>query len=176
MKTKQYVTDRLKEMGTIDTFGTKKEIKELPNILHDDEELLYITSGMLEGTTWLISCTNKRIIFLDKGMVFGLKQKEISLDKINSIEHKTGLVLGEISVWDGASKFEIKSITKKTVKPMVDILNDSIQKFKNKTNSFQQTSNQEDITVQLAKLAKLKDQGIITEEEFIQGKSKLLNA
>ncbi|MDR3597422.1 PH domain-containing protein [Clostridium sp.] len=177
MKTKEYVKERLKEMGTIDSFGTKKEIKELPNILHDDEELLYITSGLFDGTTWLISCTNKRIIFLDKGMIFGLKQKEIPLDKINSIEHKTGLVLGEISVWDGASKIEIKSISKKTVKPMVDILNESIQKYKNKTNSFQQTSgqNNDDVTLQLQKLAKLKEQGILTEEEFAQGKAKLLN-
>lgn len=179
LRTQEYINERLNSMGNIDSFGTKKEIKELPNILHDDEELLYITSGFLEGNTWLISCTNKRIIFLDKGMVFGLKQKEIPLDKINSIEHKTGLVLGEISIWDGASKIEIKNITKKTIKPMIDILNNSIQEFKNKTNSFQQENkqglNEDDIISKLERLAKLKEQGILTEEEFLQGKAKILN-
>ena len=179
MRTKEYVSERIKSMGNIDSAGTKKEIKELPNILHEDEELLYITSGLLDGTTWLISCTSKRIIFLDKGMIFGLKQKEIPLDKINSIEQKTGLVLGEIHIWDGASKMEIKSISKKTVKPMVDALNEAIQKYKNRANGFQQSagqaSNEDDVISKIEKLSKLKEQGIISEEEFLQGKAKLLS-
>lgn len=85
MRSEEYILEKIREMDKVDSFGTKKEIKELPNILKDDEELIYITSGFNDGNTWLIACTDKRILFLDKGMIFGLKQKEIPLDKVHSI-------------------------------------------------------------------------------------------
>lgn len=180
MRTVEYVNSKLKQMGAIDTWGTKKEINELPSILHEHEELLYITSGTLEGNTWLICCTSERIIFLDKGMVFGLKQKEIPLDKINSIEHKKGLLLGKIIIWDGASKIAIENITKETINPMIDILNSSIRTFKEASNKVQYVNNganlnQEDTISKLERLAKLKEQGILDENEFRIEKAKILN-
>ena len=57
-----------------DQFFTKKELKHLPEILREGEQLLAFTSGIMDGNTWLISLTDRRIIFLDKGMIWGLKQ------------------------------------------------------------------------------------------------------
>ena len=179
MRTLEYVNEQLRSMGSLDTFGTKKEIRELPNILHDDEELLYITSGFLDGNTWLISCTNERIIFLDKGMVYGLKQKEIPLDKINSVEHSKGLMLGKITIWDGAAQITIENIQKKSLDPMLNTINSAIKAFKNTTNNninnIDNTINDEDIVSKLERLARLKEQGILSEEEFLQGKLKILS-
>ncbi|WP_370543077.1 PH domain-containing protein [Geomicrobium sp. JCM 19055] len=50
-------------------------------MLHDNEVVNYATSGFLEGNTWLVVSTNQRVIFIDKGMVYGIKQKEILLEK-----------------------------------------------------------------------------------------------
>ena len=166
-------------MGTLDTWGTKKEIKELPAILHDNEELLYITSGTLEGNTWLISCTNERVIFLDKGMVFGLKQKEIPLDRINSIEHSKGLVLGKIIIWDGASKSTIENVTKVTIDPMVATINNAMKELKNPTKvvaNAEPVKSEDDFIAKLERLAKLKEQGILDEEEFKAQKARILNS
>lgn len=79
--TYEEILSRMKELGNIDTFGTKKEIKELPNIMYQGETIEYMMSGLLNGNTWLITCTNKRVLFLDKGMFFGCKQLEIPLEK-----------------------------------------------------------------------------------------------
>ena len=46
-------------------WGTKKEVKELTNIIGDDEIITYATSGVYEGHTWLIVSTSKRIILFD---------------------------------------------------------------------------------------------------------------
>ena len=51
-----------KEMGD-DQFFTKKELNYLPEILMEGEQVLAFTSGLMDNNTWLISLTDKRIIF-----------------------------------------------------------------------------------------------------------------
>ncbi|CAB1242689.1 Bacterial PH domain protein [Clostridiaceae bacterium BL-3] len=161
---------QMKKANVTDTFGTKKEIKFLPQVLRKDEEIKYMTSGFLDGNTWLITCTNKRVIFLDKGMVFGLKQKEIPLEKINSIGQKRGLILGKIEIWHGASKILIENITKDTLQPMIDAINTAREQFKKPIAE----SGAENVPEQIKKLAELKSQGILTEQEFTKKKTELL--
>ena len=77
-----------------DTFFTKKELNELPNIIHEDEDILYFTSGFYElnSNTMIIVLTTKRIIFLDKGMFVSRSQFDIPLDMVNSVQSHTGLL------------------------------------------------------------------------------------
>ena len=110
------IAEQIAAIGETDTFGTKKEIRYLPEVLATDERLLGLTSGMLNGNTWLIVCTDRRVVFLDKGMLYGLKQTEIPLDSISSISHETGMMYGSISVTGaGLAGMKIKQISKKSV-------------------------------------------------------------
>ena len=52
-----------KEIGD-DQFFTKKELKYLPEILMENEQVLAFSSGVMDGNTWLITLTNERVIFL----------------------------------------------------------------------------------------------------------------
>ena len=113
------------EMGD-DQFFTKKELNHLPEILMDGEQVLAFTSGLMDGNTWLITLTDKRIIFLDKGMVFGLKQTVIDLDKVNSVSGETGMFFGKISIQDGASNRTIENVWKKTVVKFTNKVRDEI--------------------------------------------------
>ncbi len=175
MPTLEEVKQMVKDLGEgVDTFGTKKEIKYLPEILTDNEKILYLTSGLMDGNTWLITCTNRRVIFLDKGMVYGLKQVETPLERINSIQQKTGMMFGEIAIWDGSSKMEIKNVMKKTVKPFVEAVNKAIDAAK-RSNSGGGSSATIDPAAQLEKFAELKNKGVITEKEFQAKKKELLN-
>ena len=85
MYTLEEIQKQLNDCGATDFFGTKKEIKELPNELQDNETIFYATSGMVDGNTYLIVCTNLRVIFLDKGMLYGLKKISIPLQQVNSV-------------------------------------------------------------------------------------------
>lgn len=169
MKSLDEIKDMLDACGATYFFGTKKEVKELPNIIHDDEIITYATSGTLNGNTWLIVSTNKRVIFLDKGMLFGLKQVEIPLEKINSIGYKKGLMFGMIEIWDGAAKMNIETVSKETLVPFVNAVNEA-------RDNLNQRSVQSNLSAadELLKFKGLLDQGIITQNEFDKKKRELL--
>lgn len=170
------VQKQLKRIKTADIFGTKKEIKYLPEILAHDEKIRCLTSGMMDGNTWLVVCTSKRVIFLDKGMFYGLKQAEIPLNKINSINQSAGFFFGTISIWYGTSSLVMTNVKKKSIKYFVHSTNKAIEDLdNNRREEGNEDNNLKDIVAdELMKLAKLKEQGVLTQEEFDQQKAKLL--
>ncbi|MCR3959593.1 PH domain-containing protein [Aeromonas veronii] len=160
-----------------DLFFTKKELDHLPEILLDGERVISFTSGMMDGNTWLITLTDKRIIFLDKGMLYGLKQAVIDLDKVNAVSGETGLILGSISIQDGAATRTIKNVQKKTVVNFTNKVRDALEARKRpqfphpaSTNPAETT----DVISQLERLASLKEKGMLSQDEFEQQKSKLI--
>lgn len=171
-----------KEVG--DTpFGVKKEFLHLPNILSDKENPIAVVSGLMDGNTWLITLTNKRVIFLDKGMLFGVKQVDINLDDIVSVGGKTGIIFGEILVGTSGQNYTITNVLKTTVIPFTNLVNkerdnkkaNSIQNT-NQINSPTPTPTNDDLISKLERLSALKESGILSEEEFQVQKSKLLNS
>lgn len=175
MKDVNIINEEIKSLGKIDSFGTKKEIAFLPEVLNEDENIKALTSGFLDGNTWLIVCTNKRIVFLDKGMIFGLKQVEIPIDKINSIGQKRGLILGEIHIQDGASNRKIESVSKETIAPFIEAVNKEIENYKNSLRgNSNQTQANTSVADEIIKLKSLVDAGVLTQEEFDTKKRQLL--
>lgn len=166
-----------KEIGD-DQFFTKKELKHLPEILSDGEQVLAFTSGLMNGNTWLVTLTDRRIIFLDKGMIYGLKQTAIDLDKINSVSGQTGILFGKIIIEDGASSRLINNVWKKTVVTFSNKVRDAIEtrKLALRHGSAQQVTGggDDDVVTKLEKLAALLEKGIINQEEFAQQKTKIL--
>ena len=167
---KEHYKKIAREMGD-DQFFTKKELNYLPEILRDGEEVLAFSSGLMDGNTWLITLTNKRIIFLDKGIIYGLKQATIDLKKVNSVTCTTGLLLGTITITDGARDRTIKNVLKKTVKPFINKVQDAVEAL---SPQQQQQGNDDPLQI-LEKLAQLKETGIITQEDFDKKKADILS-
>lgn len=175
MPSYEEIKQQIAKLGSAaDTFGTKKEIRALPEILRDGEEVKGLTSGILNNNTWLIVCTNRRVLFVDKGMLWGIQQLDMPLEKINSFEYKTGILFGEFTIWDGSSKAAVGMIQKQTLKPFVDALNAELERVRSRGNSH--SNGPLDVADQLKKLADLKQQGVLTEEEFQVQKKKILSA
>jgi len=107
------------ELGD-DRFFTTKELDVLPKILSPREQVLSFSSGLMEGGTWLIVLTDARVLFLDKGMIFGLKQTSIELTNIVSIQGETGLMFGTIKMGAANGTYEIRNVWKRTVNPFVN--------------------------------------------------------
>ena len=148
----------------------------MPEVLREGETVKGLTSGFMDGNTWLIVCTERRIIFLDKGMLYGLKQKDTPLEKINSIEHKIGMIFGKITIRDAATEITIDNLQKAAVAPFLETVNSAIEALKNSTNAPPPAGNEPvDVASQLGKLADLRDKGVLTEEEFQGQKKKLLS-
>lgn len=184
MRTLESIQEEIEALDETDLFGTAKEVSHLPEILDDDEHIKYLTSGLMDGTTWLIVCTQKRIVLVDYGFLFGVKQSEMALENINSITYQTGLLLGSIEIWHGGAKMLIENCQKYTVKPFVEAVNAARKALKNGTASggsanvqpknAQGSSPIDDVMGQLERLAALKEKGVLTDEEFAAQKAKIL--
>ena len=141
--------------------------------------MLAFTSGMMDGHTWLIALTDHRVLFLDKGLLYGLKQVSINLDKINSVSGTTGLLLGEIRIEDGASERVIKNVLKRTVVAFTNKVRDALHASR-KPASVQPvaaaapTSTADDVVSKLERLAALKERGILSDAEFAEQKARIL--
>lgn len=184
-------------------FWTGKEVKSLPDVLENGEEIRAISSGFVDGNTWLLVCTDRRIIFLDRGWLYGLKQIQMPLNRINSIDHEIGLAVGSISIWDGATRMTVGGILRSKVHYFVKVAKHSMEQYNYRVAQYQQQqmamrqqqmqpqaqpqqpapkqlSPEEEarrisqMSEHLEKLAALRDKGVLTEEEFQAQKARML--
>lgn len=167
-------------------FYTRKEIRYLPQILTEHEKIYALTSGFMNNRSWLGVCTNHRLIFLDRGMFFGLRQVQMNLDRLQTIDSEVGFCFGSIRVWDGASSMSISMVLKSSVAPFVRTVQQAMDYYKRTMVSdlAKAASNASAIDPEVAakgafiseleRLAKMKTDGILTEEEFATAKARLL--
>lgn len=156
-----------------DQFFTRKELWHLPKILDDKEQVLSFSSGMMDGNTWLIALTDRRVIFLNKGLIYGLTQASIDLDKINAVSGKTGIIFGTISIEDAAKERVITMVPKMSVVAFTNRLRDAMELRKSKASKLSEAS-VHSLIEDLEKLASLRDRGILTEVEFEKKKAELI--
>lgn len=155
-------------------FWTKKEIRALPEIMDEGEIVKALTSGLMNNATWLAVCTDRRIIFINRGMFYGLRQIQVPLDRIQAIDHEFTIFFGSITVWDGASAFTMGMVLKGSILPFVKATQEQMQIARRQGKPAPQPA-AIDIASQLERLATLKEKGHLTEEEFQSQKKKLLS-
>ncbi len=172
MPTLQQIQDQIKNIDKTGFTLSKKEVKELPNILREKENVEHATTGFYNNGQGILVGTNSRVLFIDKGLLFGLKVEEFGLDKISSSQFETGMLFGKITIYASGNKAVIDNVPKTDAKSFAEWLSNKITNKDNTTPSQPHTDN--DVTVQLEKLASLKDKGILTEEEFTAKKKQLL--
>ncbi len=134
-----------------------------------------MTSGVLDGNTWLITVTNKRVLFLDKGMVYGLKQMELPITQISAVSHRTGMLFGKIEVSTAGGTKSVTQIQKGDVPKVAQIISDLVHRPAAVAPSLAHVAvSSDDVVSQLERLAALKAAGALTDEEFQHQKSQLM--
>jgi hypothetical protein len=159
-----------------------------------------IKPGGSAVTPNIIFATNKRIIIKDPYMM-GIKENivDIPYDVITSVKLEKGLLSSTIrfeapaligskrlGMIDGVVSGEddqegiIEAIPKRKAEDIVQVIrsgmhNTSVDVDETRSNFNEPKSNHFSITDELTKLGKLKQDGIISEEEFARLKSELLN-
>lgn len=131
----------------IDSFGTKKELKVLPDYLEDDEVVFALASGIMSQTqtsnafdwganTWLVVLTNERFLFLDHAMLTkSVDTQSFHHDSVQAVSASQGLVLGKIQVDLGARVIVIDNCQKAHVKVIADLANKWLRVLKNKSKT-----------------------------------------
>lgn len=177
MPTHDDIVDQINALPNHYIFYTKKEIKRLPSILNEGEEIRALTSGFNDYRTVLCVTTNKRIIFLDRGMFFGQRQRQMLLDKVQSVVGDYLVFFGSITISDGSSSMAANMVLASSIDPYVQATQAAMDEFR--TMGFREiahnaTRTGSDIASQIERLAALKDAGHLSEDEFENQKAKLL--
>ncbi len=141
----------------------------MPSILAPNETIDNIIQGTYENGQGILVSTNRRLVFIDKGLLYGLKVEDFPLDKITSIQYETGMLLGKVKIHTSGNTATIDNVEKTSSRKFAEFVRDKLSQPK-ESNVISEPN----ILDQLEKLGKLKDRGILSEEEFNDQKKKLL--
>jgi len=172
----------IEQLGHLDgasKFLGRREIRELPSILWEDEDVEKLIQGTYGGSSGVLVATNKRLVFVDKGIA-KLRVEDFPYDKVTSIQYKTGLLMGTITIFASGNRAEIQNVVKESCKDFADYVRARV------TSATAHASHPPppatvseppiDVLGQLERLGKLREQGILTEEEFSLQKARILGA
>jgi len=125
---KEYVEEQLAKLNSKKRLGVGKELKHLHEVINKGENILGHTRGFYNGNTWLICITDRRIIFLDKGMIYGMKQAEIPLKNVSTVVYETGMLGGNLTITAGGSDKKIGKMRKQDVKDICNLISEAAEK------------------------------------------------
>ncbi|MCG2700577.1 PH domain-containing protein [Candidatus Parcubacteria bacterium] len=148
---------------------------------YTDEKIYYVISGQYEIKILgkdsirkgIFLTTNKSLIFYAKKLI-GYDFEVFPYSNISSIEMSKGIMGYSISFFASGNKAKmkwIKEIRKGDVKKFIECVKENIGKKIVKDNLQKPVL---DVTEQIKRLAELKEQGILTDEEFNSKKKELL--
>ncbi|HVX01872.1 MAG TPA: PH domain-containing protein [Nitrososphaera sp.] len=173
------------------------EIKKIANHLDEDETVLVVArqSRVMPGgsltTPNIIFATDKRLIIRDPRSL-GLRQsiEDISYDRITSARLDEGVLsssiilrapglstiaekkLDGIAMGVDSNEGQIEAIPKDKARKIIEAINQGIQRSRAPTTIV--NNNQASFADELDKLARLREQGVLSEEEFLRMKQELL--
>ena len=160
------------------------ERQMLYDILDYDEDILALVGGMYRAEqdtarvgkhNGVAVATSKRVIFLDKG-VFGSKEvSEMPYRSVEGITHSTGMFYGGVQITGlGTSGWRIEDVNPKdSAKSFADSVRSQVEALRAEGPQPSSTPIMS-AADELAKWAKLFQDGILTQAEFDAKKQQLL--
>ena len=180
------IENAVKKAGSL--FGHKSELKKIESLITNNETVIALIGANLNiisskesmplsalnltnKRAGLLVITSKRILHYSK-ILFQEKLEQIPFDKVVSTEYTSGLVFSALKVHTASNIMEF-DLPKNLVNEYSNLINEQCEAVKN-SGSQSQAPAQIDIPAQIKKLSELKDQGILTPEEFETKKKDLL--
>jgi predicted secreted protein len=154
--------------------------------LSEGEEVLATVMGAYETKiagnetvrTGIFTATNKRLLFYAKKML-GYDLESFPYDHISSFEMSKGPMGHKMSFFASGNKVTMKWITKGDIPTFTDAVRSRMGKVSAAIDvaeapAASESATQPDVADQLRTLASLRDEGILTEDEFQAKKADLL--
>lgn len=184
---KQKIKYELENLNVNLSVFTKGEIKELPNLISEDEKIIAVTDAQFVKTldAGILVATQKRMLSVSKSMFGSAKIIDYPNDTIKSVSFVTDprspiikLHLDERVIEfecyldrEDAEKFydTIKGIYNQPQESQTQ----PVEQPKKQTQPVKRLSTEE-VFEQLEKLGRLRENGVLTDAEFAEQKKKLL--
>ena len=158
--------------------GYSSNLKATQEQLDDGETIIASCFGVYEtkimgadsGRNGVFLVTQKRVVFFGKKM-FGYDMESFPLAKVSAIEMSKGLMGKSITLKMSGNDAKMKWINDGNPEELVNYVREHMGE---NTTPSPPSPATEDIPGQIQKLAELRDNGILTEEEFASKKMDLL--
>jgi hypothetical protein len=155
----------------------KKEIGYLPEVLREEETILFLSSGSYKLDNGLVVATDKRLFLLSKEPFSGFVLREYPYEEIVAIRHKLGLVLANVTITTSTDSVIFEQLDKEAAPKLSQLVSKYVFQSKAETPSAASpsvASSSDDVVAKLERLAALKEKGLLTDQEFVAQKAKLL--
>lgn len=116
MQTMENIQQNIKGLNNYEQWLARKEIQQLPEILWDDECVADIAQGLYDNHNGLLVATNKRLIFISNGLLWGCTVEDFLYTKISSLHYTTGILFGKILITAQGSTAKIEQLYKDACK------------------------------------------------------------
>lgn len=111
MPTYQSVQDQLRYLGATPFVLMRAEVKILPDILEDGEQIREFITGTYDGGFGMMVATDKRLLFIDK-KVFDLVVDDVPFNMISTLEFDLGMFFGRVFVYTFAKDYRFRRTRK----------------------------------------------------------------
>lgn len=166
---------RLKGVGVSGwmLWGKNRDLLALAQTLGTDEQIAQAVLGTYKGKSGFLLATDRRIMFVSGGVIRHTVES-FDYSKVSSVQYSTSFSNTKITIFASGNDAEIEKVSPLTLaQPMADYLQQRASS-KSAAQPSTSTSVAASMADELAKLATLRDQGILTQTEFDQQKARLL--
>lgn len=150
--------------------GAGRELRKLVEHLAPGEDVSAVAPGTFGGSIGLLVLTDRRILFVLE-TITKRTMEDFPLRAITSVTSKSGIINATVSIMTGGARAEITSVYKDDAKAFVDLARDAVATYGSAPAPAAAAPSTAD---ELVKLAGLRDQGVLTDEEFTAAKARLL--
>lgn len=144
-------------------WGLGRELRVLSNRLLAGEQPLDLSSARYEDAYGLVACTDQRVMFLKAGWL-STRFEDFSYDKITSVQTATGLVFGSLVLHVSDTRAKLSAMFANQARQLGDTIRRQITAARRSS----------DVPRRIRRLGELRDEGLLTEEEFQAEKRALL--
>ncbi len=156
------------------TLGGKRELKKLVEHVQGDEVVSFIAQGTYQTNQGIVVLTDQRLLFVFHGFTSAVVE-DFPLRSITNVASKKGITQGTLIVHVAGAATHIGNVVNSDLGHLLDALRLAVKAGQSPQQVVvQQAPAAIDVADQLAKLAALRDQGILSDEEFAAQKTKLL--
>ncbi len=159
-------------------FMVRRELKKLPELPGENEDVVNLARGEYDGKEGLIVTTDRRIMFVEQGVIRS-NLEDFPYDKVTSVKSETGMRSGKLTIFTSGNKAELKDIHPKA---RVTEIGDYVRARISAKSSDKQSEPTAAPAVppdgpmeQLKKLGELRDAGVLNDAEFEAKKTELLS-
>ncbi|MDR7302786.1 SHOCT domain-containing protein [Haloactinomyces albus] len=163
-------------------FGGKRDIRRLPKYLYSDETVGELAIGLCGGDFGVLALTDRRVLYVYEGWVDS-RSEDFPFDQVEGVHLQD----------KGRERSEIESVNKADARRFIDAARKKLNRARKHSPKPNRTgpeaparpappaqqgsgsSTESDPLDRLERLGKLRDAGVLTEEEFATQKAKLLH-